>query len=125
MPGHPNSSKIGLRAKLGPLGASLGRKNVALLKIQLDNQSQSNTAVGLPPLAVSALMKGQKIEAIKIVREERGIELTEAKDVVEEYIRSDPIIQAELKIVRRYRNRFGWILLLIVLGILARYFLAN
>ena len=70
-------------------------------------------------------MKGQKIEAIKIVREERGIELTEAKDVVEEYIRSDPIIQAELKIVRRYRNRFGWILLLIVLGILARYFLAN
>ena len=76
-------------------------------------------------MAVSALMKGQKIEAIKIVREERGIELTEAKDVVEEYIRSDPIIQAELKIVRRYRNRFGWILLLIVLGILARYFLAN
>jgi len=70
-------------------------------------------------------MKGHKIEAIKIVREERGIELTEAKEVVEIYIRSDPIIQAELKNVRRYRNRFGWILLLIMLGIIARYFLAN
>ncbi len=91
----------------------------------MDNQSQSNTAVDFPPLAVRALMNGQKIEAIKIVREEQGIELMEAKDIVEEYIRSDPIIQAELKNVRRYRNRFGWILLLIVLGLLARYFLAN
>jgi len=91
----------------------------------MDNLSRSNTAVGLHPLAVRALMKGQKIEAIKIVREERGIELTKAKEVVEEYIRSDPIIQAELKNVRRYRNRFGWILVLMVLGILARYFLAN
>ncbi len=69
-------------------------------------------------------MKGQKIEAIKIVREERGIELSDAKDVVEEYIRSDPIIQAELKNVRRNGSGFGWILLLIVLGVLAWYFLA-
>ena len=57
----------------------------------MDSQSQSNTAVGLPPLAVRALMKGQKIEAIKIVRDERDIDLIEAKEVVEEYIRSDPI----------------------------------
>ncbi len=55
-------------------------------------------------MAASALMMGQKIEAIKIVREERGIELTN---------------------VPRNSSGFGWILLLIVLGILARYFLAN
>ncbi len=91
----------------------------------MDNPSQSNTAVGLPPLAVSALMKGQKIEAIKFVREERDIELTEAKEVVEEYILSDPVIQAELKNVRRNRSGFGWILLLIVLGILIWYFVVN
>ena len=91
----------------------------------MDNLSQSNTEVGLSPLAVSALMKGQKVGAIKIVREQRGLELTEAKEVVEEYIRSGPIIQAELKNVRRNSSRFRWILLLIVLGILARYFLAD
>ena len=91
----------------------------------MDNLNQSNTEVGLPPLAVSALVKGQKIEAIKIVREERGIELIEAKEVVEEYIQSDPIIQAELKNVRRNNSGYGWILLLIVLGILVWYFLAN
>ena len=67
----------------------------------MDNLSQSNTAVDLLPLAVRALMKGQKIEAIKTMREERGIELTEAKEAVEEYIRSDPINQAELTNVRR------------------------
>ena len=91
----------------------------------MDNLNQSNTEVRLPPLAVSALVKGQKIEAIKIVREERGIELIEAKEVVEKYIQSDPIIQAELKNVRRNNSGYGWILLLIVLGILVWYFLAN
>ncbi len=91
----------------------------------MDNLGQSNTEVGLPPLAVSALMKGQKIEAIKIVREERRIELTEAKEVIEEYIRSDPLIQAELKNVRRNSRGYGWILLLIVLGILGWDVLAN
>ena len=91
----------------------------------MDNQSQSNTAAGLPPLAVSALMKGRKIEAIKIVREEQGIELKEAKEVVEDYIRSDPVVQAELKNVRRNSSGFGWMLLLIGLGTLIWYFLAN
>ncbi len=91
----------------------------------MDSQSQSNTAAGLPPLAVSALMKGRKIEAIKIVREKQGIELKEAKEVVEEYIRSDPLIQIELKHVQRNSSGFGWILLLIGLGTLAWYFLAN
>ena len=91
----------------------------------MDNLSQSNTAVGLPPLAVSALMKGQKIEAFKIVREERGIELTEAKGVVEEYIQTDPVIHAALKNVRRNSNGFGWILLVIALGILIWTFLAK
>jgi len=91
----------------------------------MDNLSRSNTEVGLPPLAVSALVKGQKIEAIKLVREQRGIEPMEAKDIVEEYIRSDPVIQAELKNVRRNSSGFGWVLLLIGLGILVWHFLAN
>ena len=91
----------------------------------MENQSESNTAAGLPPLAVNALMKGQKIEAVKIVREERGIELVEAKQVVEGYIRSDPVIQAELKNVQLNRSGFGWIVLLLALGVLAWFFLAG
>lgn len=76
-------------------------------------------------MAVTALMKGQKIAAVKIVREEQGIQLTEAKEVVEDYIRSDPVIQAELKNVRLNRSGFGWIILLIGLGILLWYFVAR
>ncbi len=91
----------------------------------MDNQSESNTEAGISPVAVRALMKGQKIEAIKIVREERGVELVEAKDVVEGYIRSDPVIQAELKNVQRNRSGFGWIVLLPALGVLAWFVLAD
>lgn len=91
----------------------------------MDNPTQCQTAAGLPPLAVTALMKGQKIAAVKIVREEQGIQLTEAKEVVEDYIRSDPVIQAELKNVRLNRSGFGWIILLIGLGILLWYFVAR
>ena len=78
-----------------------------------------------PPLAVSALMKGQKIEAIKIMREERCIQLVEAKQAVEGYIRSDPVIQAGLKNIQLNRSGFGWIVLLLALGVLAWFFLAG
>ena len=95
------------------------------LLIQMNNQSESNTEASISPVAVRALMKGQKIEAIKIVREERDVELVEAKEVVEGYIRSDPVIQAELKNVQRNRCGFGWIVLLLALGVLAWFVLAD
>lgn len=52
--------------------------------------------VGLPPMAVEALRRGDKIEAIKIVRVESNIGLKEAKDRVDEYIRRDPVLQQSL-----------------------------
>ena len=36
-----------------------------------------------PAAAEAALLKGNKIEAIKIVRKDRGVDLKEAKDLVE------------------------------------------
>jgi ribosomal protein L7/L12 len=42
----------------------------------------------LPPGALAALERGQKIEAIRIVREEQGLGLREAKDLVEAHERA-------------------------------------
>jgi ribosomal protein L7/L12 len=56
-------------------------------------------ANGSPQLsagAVSALHRGDKIEAIRITREERRIGLKESKDAVDEYIRTQPALQASL-----------------------------
>ncbi|HZX52745.1 MAG TPA: ribosomal protein L7/L12 [Pseudomonas sp.] len=39
----------------------------------------------LPPQVVAALERGQKIEAIKLLREFKGIGLKEAKEAVDDY----------------------------------------
>jgi hypothetical protein len=48
----------------------------------------------LPPPAIAALHKGNKIEGIKIVRQELDIGLKEAKDAVERYLASQPTLQS-------------------------------
>lgn len=50
----------------------------------------------LPSPVVSALSKGEKIEAINLLREARGIGLKEAKDIVEEYVESHPELSRQL-----------------------------
>lgn len=47
----------------------------------------------LPPAALAALQQGQKIEAIKIVRETQFMGLKEAKDCVEQYVANDPLLR--------------------------------
>jgi hypothetical protein len=46
----------------------------------------------LPPEAVAALARGHKIDAIRIVREEHGVDLKAAKDRVEAYARAHPAL---------------------------------
>jgi hypothetical protein len=48
----------------------------------------------LPLEAVAALHRGNKIEAIKLVRAELGVDLKEAKQRVEQFLRTDPSVQA-------------------------------
>ena len=43
---------------------------------------------GLSLAAIAALWKGQMIEAIKVVRQERNLGLKEAKDAVEAYLKT-------------------------------------
>ena len=51
----------------------------------------------LPPAAVSALWKGQIIEAIKLVRLERNIDLKGAKDQVDAYLRQQPVLKKKVE----------------------------
>ena len=51
----------------------------------------------LPAESVAALERGSKIEAIKILREARGIGLKESKEAVEAYLASHPDVLAKLK----------------------------
>lgn len=44
-----------------------------------DTDSHAGTEMQLPLAAIAALQQGNKIEAIKIIRQERGIGLKEAK----------------------------------------------
>ena len=82
--------------------------------------------MSLPAAAIAALHEGRKIDAIKIVRRERGVELKTAKDEVDAYIRSQPALEAELDARQAGATRafLGWIagaaLVLVILYVLSR-----
>lgn len=94
----------------------------------MDDANRSTSAA--PPLsiaAISALHRGNKIDAIKIVREERNIGLKQAKDAVEDYVRSKPDLQSAFAAAQAgtQRSALRWLAMLIVPAILAYYFLAT
>ena len=84
-------------------------------------------STSLPDAAIAALHHGNKIEAIKLVRAERGIGLKEAKDVVEEYLRTQPFLQQTFTAVQAQTKRslLLWLAVLIGGAILLYVFLAN
>jgi ribosomal protein L7/L12 len=59
--------------------------------------SRSGSPEALPPAAVSALWKGQIIEAIKLVRLERNIDLKDAKEQVDAYLRQQPVLKKKIE----------------------------
>jgi ribosomal protein L7/L12 len=79
----------------------------------------------LPTEAVDALWQGNKIEAIKIVRRARNLDLKDAKTKVEEYVRNDPALQQKLATVQA-ETTAALVRWLMILGFLAigGYFLA-
>lgn len=74
----------------------------------------------LPPEAVAALNAGRKIEAIRIVREQQGIGLKEAKELVEGYVAVHPEIGAQLEQSQALGKR-NWLAWLVFLGLLALF----
>jgi ribosomal protein L7/L12 len=81
----------------------------------------------LPAAVVSALQRGNKIEAIKIVRQGRNIGLKEAKDAVDEYLRSQPALQSARNVAQAGANRNAllWLAALIGLAMIGYYFLTS
>lgn len=55
----------------------------------------------IPGDALAALERGSKIEAIKHVRMERNVGLKDAKDIVEEFLRSHPEIEGRMNAANR------------------------
>ena len=93
------------------------------------DDANRKTGAGLPLSngAISALHRGNKIEAIKIVREERNLGLKEAKDVVDDYVRSQPAVKASLAVAQNEAKRSAllWLAALIALALLGYYFLTK
>ena len=78
----------------------------------------------LSETAVAALQRGNKIEAVKLVRIEQGIGLKEAKDLVEAYLRTQPALQRtfDAKQTQTKQSALLWLVVLIGAAILL-YFL--
>lgn len=82
-------------------------------------------AQDLPAAALEALSRGQKIEAIKIVREARGLGLKESKDAVDQYLKTRPDLEqkfAELQ-AQAVGALMRWALILAVGAGVAFFFL--
>ena len=79
-----------------------------------------------PAAAEAALLKGNKIEAIKIVRRDRGVDLKDAKDIVERYVATHPALQMQIENVQSLSRRalLPWLMAVIVIGTLVVFFLA-
>ena len=89
-----------------------------------DVHRKPDTAQPLPVAAIAALHQGKKIEAIKIVRMERNIGLKEAKEAVEEYVRSEPALEASLAAATADAKRSAllWLVVVVSCAVLFYYF---
>jgi type VI protein secretion system component VasF len=73
----------------------------------------------LPLEAVSALHGGNKIEAIKIVREQQGVDLKEAKQRVEQFLRAEPSVQASFAEMRARSGQSTLWWMAAIMGVIA------
>ncbi|HZP10991.1 MAG TPA: hypothetical protein VFB36_01075 [Nevskiaceae bacterium] len=81
----------------------------------------------LSPAAIAALHDGNKIEAIKLTRRERGCDLKTAKDTVDAYIASQPLLHqafAEGEAQAR-RGALLWLAIIVAAAIAAYALLAR
>lgn len=83
--------------------------------------TETTRSVALSNAAIAALQHGNKIEAIKIVREERGTGLKEAKDAVENYLKMQPELQASFASVRSSSKRRAMLWVFVVIVALLAY----
>lgn len=71
----------------------------------------------LPSEVLAALQQGNKVEAIKRLREARDLQLKDAKDEVDRYVRNDPTLARKYEQQASGTRRTLWLIL--VTGLLA------
>jgi ribosomal protein L7/L12 len=80
----------------------------------------------MPAAAVAALHQGNKIEAIKLVREAHHTGLKEAKDMVDAYLEANPSTQAVLAAAARSgKQALWWLAVAVAVAVLAYIVLAK
>jgi hypothetical protein len=77
--------------------------------------------IPLPPDAIAAAHRGDKVSAIKILNAERNLGILKSKTLVEDYIRTQPALQAayDAADAKAKQAALRWFLVLIGLTILA------
>lgn len=92
-----------------------------------DSTDRTVDTAMLPAGAVAALEQGKKVEAIKIVRLERGIPLIEAKAAVERYLRQRPELESRLAQLQAgaQRTALAWLLGVLFVILLVWYLAAR
>ncbi|MCE9658450.1 MAG: ribosomal protein L7/L12 [Burkholderiales bacterium] len=85
--------------------------------------------LSLPFAVAEAMKQGNKLEAIRLMREQGGLGLKEAKDAVEAFERANATGMGTRAPGEVPRSRAGWwlmaVLLLAALGLLARHLFAS
>lgn len=78
----------------------------------------------IPTEALAALERGNKIEAIKIIRVAGNLGLKEAKDLVELYLEKNPELKARMDQANKEiaAGFFRWLIPLIIFGVWAYYY---
>ena len=86
--------------------------------------NKSRYSSDLPKAAIESLWRGNLIEAIKIVRQDRNIGLKEGKALVEDYIVSQPALKKKMDkiLVDAQRKFIRWIIGFLVLAAGVTYF---
>jgi hypothetical protein len=82
------------------------------------------TSRPFPAAAIAALHNGNKIDAIKIVRQEWGTDLKDSKDAVEAYVKTQPALAATMQEASANSQRSGltWLFVVALIGALVYYF---
>jgi hypothetical protein len=75
----------------------------------------------LPAAALAALHQGNKIEAIKLVREAQHTGLKEAKDIVDAYLQANPSTHAAFAAAGRSGRQALWWLAVAIAGAILAY----
>ena len=77
----------------------------------------------LPAEVINAIFSGRKIEAIKLLRGEWNIDLKAAKETIDHYIDSDPVLKEKL-LQKGSSGSLVWFIILILIAAVA-FFLSN